>query len=200
MTSLLGSLSSQAVLLTMHVCGNARQPNDQHLAACMAITAGRSSAFSGRYKQLERDERVTASWFAMTGMVHFLIEGAPSFISSRTPAQETSHQQGCCCPNWVPASLTTALLPSQALHARASLAQATWYCTPISLKTPRAVCCRRYVSVPLPAAPSHPRRLRCFSVGIDCITRPSRALRGSRLQHAVPMPQLHHRYLWIAKK
>lgn len=30
---------------------------------------------AGRYKKLERVEKITASWFAMTGMVHFIIEG-----------------------------------------------------------------------------------------------------------------------------
>lgn len=30
---------------------------------------------AGRFKDLKRHERVTASWFAMTGVVHFIIEG-----------------------------------------------------------------------------------------------------------------------------
>jgi cytochrome bd-type quinol oxidase subunit 2 len=33
---------------------------------------------AGCYKRLRFDERVTASWFAMTGMVHLIIEGQPS--------------------------------------------------------------------------------------------------------------------------
>lgn len=30
---------------------------------------------TGRFQALTRQERITASWFAMTGMVHFIIEG-----------------------------------------------------------------------------------------------------------------------------
>ena len=36
----------------------------------------RSACGAGRFRSLQRHERITASWFAMTGVVHFIIEGA----------------------------------------------------------------------------------------------------------------------------
>lgn len=39
---------------------------------------------AGRFRDLKRHERITASWFAMTGVVHFIIEGARAGVPADT--------------------------------------------------------------------------------------------------------------------
>mmetsp|Transcript_2939 Transcript_2939/g.8605 ORF Transcript_2939/g.8605 Transcript_2939/m.8605 type:complete len:219 (-) Transcript_2939:2034-2690(-) len=56
-------------------------------SAC-GVLFGLTWLLTGRYKHLRRAERIIASWFAMTGMVHFIIEGYvvlhPNFFKDAT--------------------------------------------------------------------------------------------------------------------
>lgn len=62
----------------------------QQVLACFFAACGIlfvvTWVLTGRYRHLGLDERVTASWFAMTGMVHLIIEGyvvlQPAFYKS----------------------------------------------------------------------------------------------------------------------